>query len=339
MTARASAPGSRKSTGAPSPLGSTLTEAKNSRTTTGMTIVTRTFSPRRAVSRSSIRGLGRRSRPAATAAGSCDPPRDRGRRARGRRPRGCRRSCAARRSSRSAAAHQPASAATSAGSGRASAPAVEVIPSPVAVRDDRRPGPDGAERASCSPAISSAPSARSRRKRSRGGGPAASPGGRPGRHDAAAVEDADPVGQPLDVGQVVAGQQDRGARVAQVGDDRPGRGPRLRVHPGRRLVEDDDLRPSDEREGEPESLALAARQPPVAACRATVRRPTRSSSSSGIARVGVEARRTGAGSRGAGRAGRCRRPGASARPVPGAPARRSPGPSPRTRARPPSARR
>ena len=55
MIASASAPGSRKSTGAPSPVGRTLTEAKKSRTTTGMTIVTRTFSPRRAVSRSSIR--------------------------------------------------------------------------------------------------------------------------------------------------------------------------------------------------------------------------------------------------------------------------------------------
>ena len=74
MIASASAPGSRKSTGAPVAVGRTATEAKKSRTTTGMTIVTSTFSPRRAVSRSSIAGLGRgrrgRLRPAGSRAAS-----------------------------------------------------------------------------------------------------------------------------------------------------------------------------------------------------------------------------------------------------------------------------
>ena len=54
MTASARVPGRRKSTGTPLPVGRIATEAKKSRTTTGITIVTSTFSPRRAVSRSSI---------------------------------------------------------------------------------------------------------------------------------------------------------------------------------------------------------------------------------------------------------------------------------------------
>ena len=82
--------------------------------------------------------------------------------------------------------------------------------------------------------------------------------------DPPAIEEVDPVGQPLDVGQVVAGEEDGRAGIAQVRDDRPGRRPSLRVHPGGRFIEHRDLRPPDERECQAESLTLAARQTPVA---------------------------------------------------------------------------
>ena len=67
-------------------VGRTLTEAKNSSTATGMTIVTSRFSPRRAVSRSSIPVWARVARERARRAGSCvvsrggtSPPRPSGR--------------------------------------------------------------------------------------------------------------------------------------------------------------------------------------------------------------------------------------------------------------------
>ena len=62
----------------------------------------------------------------------------------------------------------------------------------------------------------------------------------------------------------MAREQDGQARVAQVGDDRADRDARLRIHARRRLVEDDDLGPADEREREPETLAFAAGQPAIA---------------------------------------------------------------------------
>ena len=104
---------------------------------------------------------------------------------------------------------------------------------------------------------------------------------RPGRDDPAAVQDAHAVGHPLDVGQVVAGQEDRHAGVAQAGDDRPGRGPALGIHAGGRLVEDDHLGPADE--GERQARAVGARRRTAVGyrVRATARSPTRSSSSSG----------------------------------------------------------
>ena len=69
--------------GGPPPVGSTGTEAKNSRTATGMTIVTSTFSPRRAVSRSSIpvwaTGRGQEAMPAwlTSASSRSEPTRSR----------------------------------------------------------------------------------------------------------------------------------------------------------------------------------------------------------------------------------------------------------------------
>ncbi len=83
----------------------------------------------------------------------------------------------------------------------------------------------------------------------------------------APIDDRDPVGDPLDVGQVVAREEDRDALVAQLSEERPGRCPALDVHPGRRLVEDDEARPTDEGEGQPEPLLLAARQPAIASPR------------------------------------------------------------------------
>ena len=87
-------------------------------------------------------------------------------------------------------------------------------------------------------------------------------GGGAGGDQPAAVEDVDPVGQPLDVGQVVAREEDRDPGRPQVRDDVAGRGPGLRVHPGRRLVQDRHLGPADQGHGERESLALAAGQAP-----------------------------------------------------------------------------
>ena len=305
MTASARAPGSRKSTGRPLPVGRTLTEAKKSRTTTGMTIVTRTFSPRRAVSRSSIAGLGAGSPRRAEAgrligrprrggrvirgrivAGRRAPPPATRRPARGRRPRGCRPLV---RSSTiepiRASRHQAASAATSAASG---SDAVESV----AARRRHR-----ARRVAPGRTAASAPPERRRARPRPAAGRAgtaaeASPrrcssAGVPDGDDPAAVEDADPVGQPLDVGQVVARQQDRGALVAQVRDDRPGRGAGLRVHPGGRLVEDHDLGPADERERQPEPLPLAARQAPVARPRDGAQ-PDEVEQLVGVARVVVE---------------------------------------------------
>ncbi len=87
-------------------------------------------------------------------------------------------------------------------------------------------------------------------------------------HDPATVHDRDPVGEPLRVGQLMGGEQDAHPSVAQGGDEVPGRGLGCRVHPGGRFVEEDELRPADDRKGEPQALPLAARQDAVRnACR------------------------------------------------------------------------
>ena len=85
----------------------------------------------------------------------------------------------------------------------------------------------------------------------------------PAGEDPPGGDDDDPVGQALDVDQVVAGQQDGRAGRASRRDELAGHGPGLGVHAGGRLVEDEDLGPADQGHGQRQALALAARQPPV----------------------------------------------------------------------------
>ena len=162
-------------------------------------------------------------------------------------------------------------------------------------------------------------------------------GGRARGDDPAVDEDRDPVGQPLDVGQVVAGEQDRDAVAAQVRDDPPGRGPALGVHPGGGFVE--DARPRAARPGRAPGRAAAARRRTAAGSgvRATVPEPDQVQQLVGVARVRVERRVL---------AQRLARPGAHVDAAalehqadPGAERRGRPraGSTPRTRTVPPSA--
>ena len=190
----------------------------------------------------------------------------------------------------------------------------------------RGPLPAGSRAtAPCSASRSAGASGRSRLNLSAAATPAPNSAAVPGRHDPAAVQDADAIGQPLDVGEVVARQQDRRARSAKVRDDRSGRRPRLGVHPRGRLIEHDHLGPPDKGECQTEPLSLTTRQPSIASPR------DRSKTDEvdeliGIPRVRDESARTAGASRAAGLAGRCRRSGASGRHATAEPARRSRGP-------------
>ena len=157
----------------------------------------------------------------------------------------------------------------------------------VLVKDDRRPGTGARERALEAHALAICewpvqtepePSGNARGQLVR----------RPLGDDPSAVQDADPVRQSLDVGQVVAGHEDRHTTVTQVCDDRPGRGPRLRVHARGGFVKDDHLRPPDERQRKTEPLSLAAGQPTVASFRHRAK-ADEVKEFVGVARVRVEA--------------------------------------------------
>ena len=74
------------------------------------------------------------------------------------------------------------------------------------------------------------------------------------------VEDAHPVADPLDVGQHVGREDDRGG-LAQLGDEREDVATTLRIERADRLVEDEEPRPIDECLGDPEPLAHPARIP------------------------------------------------------------------------------
>ena len=79
--------------------------------------------------------------------------------------------------------------------------------------------------------------------------------------DAAAVDDDDVVGEALGFVEVLRGQQQRGAAVDERVEDLPQLGARPRVESRRRLVEEQHLRPGDERGGEVEPAAHPARVP------------------------------------------------------------------------------
>jgi hypothetical protein len=68
-------------------------------------------------------------------------------------------------------------------------------------------------------------------------------GGRAGGDDPAGVDDVHEVGEALGLLEVVRAEHHRHAVGPQVGDEVPGGEPRLRVEPGRRLVEEHQLRP------------------------------------------------------------------------------------------------
>ena len=76
--------------------------------------------------------------------------------------------------------------------------------------------------------------------------------------DAAVLDDRHAVGQCLRLVEVVRGEQDRLAEVAQRAHDVPGVAPRGGVEAGRRLVEEDQLRVADQRQREVQPPPLAA---------------------------------------------------------------------------------
>src|SRR3954469_4529124 len=78
--------------------------------------------------------------------------------------------------------------------------------------------------------------------------------------DAAALDDRHAVGQRLCLVEVVRGQQDRLAQLAQRADRRPRVAARGGVEARRRLVEEDQLRVADQRQAEVQPPQLAARQ-------------------------------------------------------------------------------
>src|SRR5436190_4910149 len=78
--------------------------------------------------------------------------------------------------------------------------------------------------------------------------------------DVAALDDRHAVGQVLRLVEVVRGQQDGLAQVAQRADRRPRVAARGGVEPRRRLVEEDQLGVADERQAEVQPPQLAARQ-------------------------------------------------------------------------------
>ncbi len=81
-----------------------------------------------------------------------------------------------------------------------------------------------------------------------------------------AVEDADPVAEPLGLVEVVGAHQDRPARVAEAGDDLADGLRGLGVEPAGRLVEVDDPRLVEQRPGDGDPLSHPLREaadPPV----------------------------------------------------------------------------
>ena len=107
--------------------------------------------------------------------------------------------------------------------------------------------------------------------------------------DPAVGEHRQPVGQCLGLVEVVGGEQDRGALGGQRPDQVPELAAGLRVEPGRRLVEEEQLGAADDAERHVHPAALAAGQRRGSWLPALSVSPTSSITSSAGARVGVEA--------------------------------------------------
>jgi hypothetical protein len=80
--------------------------------------------------------------------------------------------------------------------------------------------------------------------------------------EAARVDDGDAIAQRLGFVHGVGREEHGHAPLAQGAHELPGRGARVRVHTGGRLVEEHDTRAADERAREREALGLAPREPP-----------------------------------------------------------------------------
>ncbi len=80
------------------------------------------------------------------------------------------------------------------------------------------------------------------------------------RHDPAVVEDGHPVAQALGLFHEMGGQQDRLALRAHVAHQVPDGVPGLRVETGGQLVQEDQLRVRQERQGDEQALLLPAGQ-------------------------------------------------------------------------------
>ena len=76
--------------------------------------------------------------------------------------------------------------------------------------------------------------------------------------EAAVVDDADAVAQGLGLVHVVGGHEDRGAALADGADHVPHGQAGLGVERGGELVEEDELGPVDQGQGDEHALALAA---------------------------------------------------------------------------------
>ena len=79
--------------------------------------------------------------------------------------------------------------------------------------------------------------------------------------DPARLQDGDALAELLDLGQDVARQEDRDPVACEPGDQLADVDDAVRVEAVRGLVEDHQLRPPEERRGDPEPLAHAGREP------------------------------------------------------------------------------
>src|SRR6266550_2860903 len=84
--------------------------------------------------------------------------------------------------------------------------------------------------------------------------------GRTHLDNAPVLDDRHAIAESLGFFHQMRRQKYRGAAVSDAGHERPDRATRLRVEPGRELVEEHDLGLVDERERDEEPLLLSARE-------------------------------------------------------------------------------